>query len=49
MMQHKIENSDIDIFTKKFYLHRDEFEGELRLISAIPDFEEGTSNNTIHK
>jgi len=30
-------------------LHRDGFEGELRLIRAIPDFEEGTSNNTIHK
>ncbi|KAL4113654.1 hypothetical protein QTP88_017235 [Uroleucon formosanum] len=49
MMQHKIESLDIDILTKKFDLHRDEFEGELRLIRAIPDFEGGTSNNTIHK
>ncbi|KAF0757116.1 zinc finger MYM-type protein 6-like, partial [Aphis craccivora] len=49
MMQHKMESSDIDILTKKFDLHRDEFEGELRLIRAIPDFEEGTSNNTLHK
>lgn len=49
MMQHKMESSDIDILTKKFDLHRDEFVGELRLIRAIPDFEEGTSNNTLHK
>lgn len=49
MMQHKIESSDIDILTKKFDLHRDEFEGELRLIRGIPDFEEGTSNDTIHQ
>jgi len=48
MLQHKIESSDIDISTKKFNLHRNEFEGEHELIRVIPDFEEGTSNN-IHE
>lgn len=51
MIQHKIESSDIDILTRKFYLQRwiCEFEDELRLVHATLDFDEETSNNTIHK